>query len=124
MNREKFVKKTKESLRDNWIPELISSYEKPSGRNLAKKLKRISSWYNELFSEEKNEFEEVAKDILYSAFFQFFSVLDDVSFIKTPEWRYELYAVNENNERVLINDPNSEEEMLHDIYQGLIWSAD
>lgn len=96
--------------------------EPASGRNPTKKVKRISSWYHGLSSEQKTEFEDVAKDILDSAFFQLLAVLDDVSFIKTPEWHYEIYAVQKNGERIFLSDPNSDEEMLHDIYQGLTWS--
>jgi len=126
MNRKKFVSNIKDVLRDDQEDSFIEIYDNPPGRKPTKKVQRISSWYHSLSPDQKNGLKEMLQSTLDSAYFHFFCVLDGISRIDDePErWIYELYAVSETGERVFLNDPDSREEDLHDIYQGLTWSSE
>jgi hypothetical protein len=125
MQKKYFVERVKKALRDQSAHQLIDFYDDPPGRGPSKKTRRLSNWYHALSEEQKKGFKEIVEDVLDTAIFEFLCTLDGDGFIETDEnpWGYELYAVKDQ-QKILLNDPDADEEMLHDLYQHLTYESD
>jgi hypothetical protein len=118
MNRENFITAIV-GLRDSCVESITKKLLKPAGRKPRSSILALSSFYNNLDSDQKLAVENLTKEAIDQALFSFLCILDHVSFIEDSEEKtvFELYATK-NGEKVLLNPFEGEE--LHDLYNSLV----
>jgi hypothetical protein len=118
MTSEEFVRALKFGSSDSAADGTIKNLRQPPGRRPHAALVKLSSWFNQLSSEDQACVAQVARESAEAALFGVFCVLDGVRVIEdTPDkGDLELYFIKNGN-RTLINDPR--QEPLHDQFQSL-----
>ena len=120
MNAEQFVSALVEHVHKPAIEDTISQLESPSGRRPPKKIAHAASWYASLSQQEKASLKSVVELAVHGALFGLLSTLDGVRAVQdNPEHEFHLSSV-EFGTSTRLNTP--EGELLHDTYQGLIYS--
>jgi len=118
MTPEEFVEAIRTAVHESAISGTESSLLGPQGRRPAAGDVELSRWYCELSSEDRVHVNTVIRHSVHSAVFGFLCVFDGVRAIEAEsKGRLELVYVKDNDRRVL----NSESELLHDIYQSLVY---
>lgn len=115
MDREDFVKKIVDRVRESAIDAMETNLKKPSGRNPDKKLIEMSKWYNQLSHKDRDTLKNVLTDSIDEAIFGFFCVLDGVRNIGI-EGSIELVLSNSDKAQII----NQGDIDLHDIYNDLV----
>jgi hypothetical protein len=117
MKKQEFVNTIKIVVSDGSVNAIKSILQKPSGRKPDEKLRERSIWYNDLNKKDKDFVNQVIKESVDQAIFNFMCVLDGVSTIEGHGEIGVLKLYYEKGEKkVLLND--FEEDFLHDIYNS------
>jgi hypothetical protein len=118
MTVEEFVEGVRVAVHEAAVSGTESSLQDPPGRRPSPKDVELSRWYRGLSVEDCARVNSVIRHSVHSAVFGFLCVLDGVRAIEAEsKGRLELVYVKDNDRRVL----NSESELLHDVYQSLVY---
>ncbi len=118
MDREQFIKGILLRVRDSAISGTLKSLVEPPGRRPLKEDMVLSEWFNNLSEQDKEMVKKIIENAVDSSVFGFLAVLDGVRVIEEGPSKgdFELYYVN-GSLRIRLNE--TDDEYLHDIYQGL-----
>src|SRR2546427_7081956 len=117
MDAEEFVTALKLYVSDSEATNLAANLRQPPGRRPHATLVRLSTWFNQLVSEDQSFVTELIRAGAEGAIFGVLCVLDGVRAVEDgPEkGTFELYYVK-NGERILLSPPN---DSFHDLFQSL-----
>jgi hypothetical protein len=118
MDRQAFVEGIRRAVENVTVSDTISCLERPPGRAPAKAILRLSDWFKQLSSNDRQNAESVIQFATHAAVFGFFSVLDGVRFVEDgpDKGRFELHYLR-GDEEITINDDTGD--MLHDLFGAL-----
>lgn len=118
MNSSTFVDAIKSEVCEAASLGTIAQLRAPSGRRPAEKLRRLSTWFNQLAKVDQQAVMEVAAMASGHAVFGFFCVLDGVRSILEGEQtgRLHLSFVEPGKPPVMLNADKGE--MLHELFNA------
>ena len=113
ITNEDFVNSIKEVVVETAFNSVKENLFRPPGKSPALRLIKMSEWYNKLNDSEKNILFQIIQESVDTAVFGFLCVLDGVrSFENENKGELKLYY-EKGNEKILLNDKNSE--YLHNL---------
>lgn len=111
MNSEQFVEAINTAVCHPAINAVLATVTSPPGRRPRRDLADLSSWYNGLAEEDKNQARILVRRAVHQAIFDMMAVLDGV--VAIDDEHTELYL--RTGDGTLINDPAVAE--LHALFQ-------
>ncbi len=120
MNSNQFVSALVEHVHAAAIEDTVSQLESPSGRKPPRKLVHAATWYAGLSAQDKENLKSVIELSVHGALFGLLCTLDGVRTVQeNPEHEFRLLSV-ENDVSTQLNILDGE--LLHDTYQGIVYS--
>jgi hypothetical protein len=118
MTPKEFVEAIRTTVHDAAIRGTQSNLKEPPGRRPSASDVALSTWFNGLSAQDRDNVVKVIRHSVHSALFGLFCVLDGVRAIDDdPNATLQLFYENSDSRGVL----NSKDDLLHDIYQSLVY---
>lgn len=116
MNAQEFIEVLRTVVVESSVNIMESNLEAPPGRQPAKRIVDMSTWFNKLNDTDKRIVVDLITESVEITVFRFLCILDGVAAIEDMEekGKLELFYEKDGN-RVLLNDPS--QEYLHDLFR-------
>lgn len=110
MKADEFVEAIKIVALRNAVESAIDTLIKPPGRRPSAEILTLSSWFQRLPADDRENVEKVLTIAVRQSVHNFLAVLDGITAIEPigPKGQLELYYVKDDS-RILLNDDNAEE---------------
>lgn len=119
MTADEFVAAIKVAVHDAAVAGVIETVERPSGREPAECLIKLSSWYNALSPADQENVRTMVTRGVHAALFGLLAVIDGARVIEDVGEKSEFTLIQKRDgAETAINSPAM---LLHDIYQAEVW---
>ena len=116
MTPEEFVSDLKRNVHDPAIDGVVAQLAEPSGRRPGQKLRELSSWFNALPEQQRENVRSAVGLGVHAALFGVLCAIDGVTKVTDATLELRLRSAGE----VLLLNADSDE-CLHDLYQAKVY---